>query len=1780
MTVKSSEKKKKKGSVPTIIWVLLGIVAIFSTINLIQDTRSWGGIRPFGQLQDTFAQFVRTAPNTGTLVTNLSTTEGFEDQTDRCQIIDPNRPDIKTAGELNAASDVQLLGENIGGMNIGTDFTNGYDRERDNKIIEYGKQLGMSYNISIYIDYTWDSVKAATEFIENNYEQGMIPIVRLCYVEGCSFDENKIIDFYLDISGIVNVPFIAMVGPNEPGTGDPSELSGFLGGRYANFSGDSAPYSEIISLVNKVAKSLQDRRVVNGGNMLLTPGAFNLSNAENRDTYQYLYNTAHEVIDPELYDYLMGNVYAQGYPRVTDPEGSGQQIPQAYAWYRYGDALDGQGIGNYADENGIPVILTEFSVLREGRSSEDYIVDEAIETFDYFCKDDTVEGVLFFRAALNDDGTKLDDFVEDKHALTQAQHAQIINDCQKASPYKDWAWANCNFDSCQYEHTYDARSVATVCGTEDAPQPGDGKPALKLVCGDGACSTRAIGTIDVGMPIKHFGGNSSLGTPQLPYSSVCAEVARSIYDGDYDALNQFAGILTTARGTESGNADYAMPWLGSAINCASQLLLYTPDFARFNELDLSENPHIGSERIQTVYEQREDDLNGSPWEAYLGIPGRSVEDVNPDRSIEAIQDEKTICAILDSGEEYCFDKVGESQQIQQLQQYDPFKSVVIWEDATCTDTKYVANEANFIYGPEVQVSDEQTVHSVSSAQICYEFARRNLPEEKSNIVTGHDYPNLVEDPTEDNLQAITPSCQVNNTKIITKEVNDVIVDTIYCSAAGVCTSEQALEGECNINPRYTECFEYLNEGENSNHEIYYKANENIFPSIPQYDIPGMYDALYRLYQRVQSNLSSKDLKIVFRENIGMQTKVNAKIRDASRPLSDSLNVNFPSGEFRNLYAQETQSCSLQDNAYSYEHLLAKNAPIKTQYQYYEWLGYLDILQEISVAYLNDNYLSDAEITTNPFFGTGDFPTSEREFIVTPGSSHKALSFPIYTCDELEVRTYVTQEVLGIDISDQKITCLTDAADERFEDELGEFLCSKGYAIEGLCENYCPAIGGNTSSGATACPAVEGYCTQGPKATIFSHSTLNAVDIKSLTQRGDQDVIAPFDGEVVAAYSAFSSEGVPFSYCQGSQRAGGGIWYQGVVNGQLVTLFMYHVYVTPQDEQTMVGKRFTAGEKITVMSSYCSASNPGACSADVEPGNTCMTSDHIHIEIAKNEPPFDRSRINQDGDILGLLYDWGCREDTIVTPSCKRTSPVTLPPSIDPPPATDDPPPDSEINQCSFECIDVDVRDSSVQEVNTNNAQPGGGAVDIDNPNFKYVTIDKQADFTATRADNTFESMDAFAARTDFAINTNLYSNTSGPQGLFGADGSFVYGYPINPSTQQVQPDLFRFAFVEFINGIPDTNDLQITHTSGNFAVIDIRPWGRLSEAEINSLIDEYITGNVKWAITGSGVYDGTPAGISKDDDYGSINTEFRGRTIMGWDGNGDIVMGVLDSANLNNIVDAFEASGISVGTILDGGGSSTLYSSKGFPTTSGTGDYYQPDTVYVPEGSGIRPVIGYFGAKGGVVQQCYSAVRPIGEEPIPGVLTCNADIANVNDEPTIENVASIGHVLLRSYNLDDNASYTWIGIEEVEEPQEFQDAMIAKLGSREAYEQDRAERIRVTNLVRERAVELGISPHFALTLWVEETGASALGVAGLGCLGFRDGMATPTGEMPFDGSVDNMLAHMDEQIRCLATYVEDFPDFLDFMCTYSGEVGYPNCTGFTNNPNFPRNICLFYTEFE
>jgi murein DD-endopeptidase MepM/ murein hydrolase activator NlpD len=1064
-----------QNKIPKGILVFFLFIAAISTYSVMRDLNTYNNFKPFGVIQDIFAQVTgsTTASAIPGVRLNPDTTQ-IIDSYGRCQVINPTskRP-VRTVAE-SGSSAFEL--RNKGGINQG-----GID-ETD-KIMTYTKNNNMTISYNLFLSSRPSDAGGLVTSIQKANDEGWLPTVRLCFPSGCEFNlsanADSVINFYRDINNQLagtDNQFIGLVGPNEPGTAGEMQAFGIN------------DYPTVVARANEAAAALQEFRVDNGGNMYLAPFALNLTNRTptNDDTLNLLYNGSQ--LKPELFDFMFGNTY---------------NIGGNLADYYYTEVVGGQGSArDYVVKNELYMILSEFGYFPDTPG-----LDKLEKAYNTLCNDETVDGIMFFRPShpeLETSPPRQDPPISGKDV------AKIIDGCdaepQKTSSRKS-SWLNCNFDSCvEKTKSYTSGSVATpqaLCNEEGGRIPEDpskdSKAWLKIGCSGQSCKYSQKNYTQVWLPIKSLGSttitNSSLTKSHIP---ACVEVSKIFNDPNHDALNQFAGLLTAP-----GGKTYPMPWLGSLINCISELAKASTDFAG--------DPSVRMNPVPLSYPQRSRAEAESDFERGLASNVLNVDPLNPyaytdpktDQSY--IPDEKTICLKDEvSGEEVCVDNTLEL--ISAFRQYDPFSTPSNYYQANVCSTKepftYSKNNEELLPGPEVELSENTT--NVSGSELCWMYGHRETSDELSeNFRTKNEIVcevNKSDEAIYDKNVFEVRFPPVTGPVIRTEErityCRDVIDDAVLQSED---FHDGLLESFKN-DDKLKGCFIYQQNGD----DLLEYATEN-YGSQTSYNITGIYDALYQIYQRIQNRMSARNLQIMFNQNIGWKTFVDNIVRDGTRDASQEAGVSL--GEYRYIGEYDPNTCQevkFFDNSIS----KARGTASTRKEFYYNWLGYLDIIQEWLVAYTKNTTLPAEEYEKNPFYIEDSTQAiSEDERILLPASlktiqsnnspdlnAANATSTPLYTCDQIEIcKVYSQDEVYQKLLNDQRYrmmdeedvnndgesdlrefaktlcpfkfkvptdaqaTCIAPINDVQTENKMKDFLCNQGYSVaEGCTALQCSA----------------------------------------------------------------------------------------------------------------------------------------------------------------------------------------------------------------------------------------------------------------------------------------------------------------------------------------------------------------------------------------------------------------------------------------------------------------------------------------------------------------------------------------------------------------------------------------------------------------------------------------------------------------------------------------------------------------------------------------------------
>ncbi len=1014
-----------------LIFSLFFLIFVLSGVNVINSLAS-SGIEPFLSINKALAQYTNFNSYVGNGGTTIDTEYQIVDSWGRCQVINPtsNNP-VRTVAEVGSGNVRELLSK--AGLNQG-------DTNQHNTQMSFleNRDLNMSYLLSLEIDPGGDP----TNFIKETFDNGYMPIIRLCFDGGCSFTRESIITFYEKINNNLagtDYQFIGVVGPNEPGTG--KEALGF------GFS--SLNYAELVEMSNTAASALQDYRVENGGNMYIAPAIFNLANRENDDTKEYLNPTGHASIDPSLYDYLLGNTY--------DLEGG-----SATKWY------EESGAKAYIEANdNLLMIFTEFGYF----SSAPGGIEGLKESYKTLCEDETVDGIMFFRPNYQELNASVP---RQDPVIPIDDLKEMIDSCDvppSKSSKRNASWYNCNFDSCvsnSYEYTDQsiAKPVASF-----TPKVENQKAWLKVKCDTEKCYTQQTNTMQISLPIKSLASTTASNSARFKtFTPVCASLASQIDVNGYDLLNQFAGKLS------SGNDVYPMPWLGSLISCLAQFSLSTTEFASdFSTIDPDYHPF--AKVLESSVETYQDIIRELAGEVDSALDTyRVIED-----SVIYIPDEKTVCLKnTEDNSEYCFDNDQSLQIISAFRAYDPFATPGIYykvEKNSGGDLTFVKNKDDLLPGPEVVTEEFELEERGGGSDMCWHYGQRIVnPNIKNNF--------RAERGVECQIQ---PFCYgIFDFKGFASSLT--FNGTYYEIVKKSPLDKEFQSGKFSMDDGFRPCFKLI-----YNEKINMEFATGGYSSTNKYDIEGIYDALFRSYQRLQTVMSERLLEIKFGEDIGWEVKVDSIIRDKNRdnyinkqtgeitPYTEKFDDYLFKGTDKEYNTEMCEPVDFYDNTFG----KASGSNTKTRYDYYSYLGYLDVMQEWLMAYAYNSTLPAERYVDNPFFDAGDssLPNYNKPEILVSGMSSQMLSFPILSCDQIDIckkysNTELYNELRSLDKyssfsdeyvqdlatsfcpytnkldSDKDYTCI-DRYKSKREDNLAIFLCDKGYEVDQECEvNMC------------------------------------------------------------------------------------------------------------------------------------------------------------------------------------------------------------------------------------------------------------------------------------------------------------------------------------------------------------------------------------------------------------------------------------------------------------------------------------------------------------------------------------------------------------------------------------------------------------------------------------------------------------------------------------------------------------------------------------------------------
>ena len=264
-----------------------------------------------------------------------------------------------------------VAGNNLGGVNIGGVLN--WDNAKT--AINKAKELGGNYAITIVLDK--NQLSETADFVKYSQENGLTPIIRMCTPQDCRFNMNgnptEVVDFYKKLSSSTGGGFIAMVGPNEPGTAGEMQAFGY------NDSSETS-YIELAKDMNFIAKSLKE--FIEAENysdkIFLAPGAWNIVNPDRvNDDASYLIKNS---LNLDLFNVFLLNSY--------DFRGR----DSAYGWYGEftRELLNRRTLKDILGSR--KIIFTEFGTYDQGNEQT------TISSIEKICSDQSIYGLMPFRS--------------------------------------------------------------------------------------------------------------------------------------------------------------------------------------------------------------------------------------------------------------------------------------------------------------------------------------------------------------------------------------------------------------------------------------------------------------------------------------------------------------------------------------------------------------------------------------------------------------------------------------------------------------------------------------------------------------------------------------------------------------------------------------------------------------------------------------------------------------------------------------------------------------------------------------------------------------------------------------------------------------------------------------------------------------------------------------------------------------------------------------------------------------------------------------------------------------------------------------------------------------------------------------------------------------------------------------------------------------------------------------------------------------------------------------
>jgi hypothetical protein len=912
-----------------------------------------------------------------------------------------------------------------------------------------------------------DAGNIARAVIDAN-KYGYLPVVRFCFIDQNQAGSN-IGDIECDLNYDLNSPasfakvcesiyqqteaekarFVCLVGPNEPGL------------EWGAFKRVTSTYdlNVFIQGANSNAQYLQKYR----DRMFLAPAAFNVSSCGVLDEVKSYLHSGNIMINPSLFDYLVGNIYTQTYM-------------SAYDQFSSADICGGErgmSLKSYVEKHNLKFILSEFGKWEEAVSNN--VFEQDIINF---CKEPTVDYFLFFKQLYfkfdlepfkgATDKASQDRFKEiqekiSKSILTPDKIREFAAMCPKNQPTVDFS-----FNTVIYE--VEPIGIDTSVKSKKIPMAPEYEKKISadllLNCNSQICRYNGTQTIRINTGIKSV---ASLVSNKF-FNLVSLPSFNTMNIGEYE-------IDPQAKFSVTGSIDgklYTFPYLGSLLNQAN-LLPYNFVYQDPDIQSLYVHPASLRSNVDTMLkaEKERDILKLAGDVPYFF--GHSYESSSTGEKFISNQNfiymkSVTSGAILNSS------NVLFNTEKNTYRPYDPLLFDTNKFLKKVDDMIVYSIPDNYIVGPELVIGDFS--YEFSSIDVCYQYSRRNLANSQID-------PKL-------KFFGI-PDCKFIPTKVffenqIKKTCNDV--RTQVCSEASI------LNGTCNSREDYFKiCIEFMGMKEGN---LYY--NTENFAQPESFTVDGVMESLYKIYQVINKNLYNKGLRLNTGDNIlALDAQSLSYIRDKNRSFE---NLNTKPSKYMPIdtelsyvtYDPLKPETKINKNGETAD-LFQNNIPLARMYEAKEinyaipYLGFFQVFTELLTVYNQNSYLPTIEKPdsplkiTNPFYKNPDICQKDvflcnKKNIYAPNLAEIFMTIPIFTCDAYHIRANysskselmsmlrtlnlssnplfekVLDSIFQIPKLDKRYPCL-EPLDMRYPTGvLEKELCKRGFIIEGACEAKC------------------------------------------------------------------------------------------------------------------------------------------------------------------------------------------------------------------------------------------------------------------------------------------------------------------------------------------------------------------------------------------------------------------------------------------------------------------------------------------------------------------------------------------------------------------------------------------------------------------------------------------------------------------------------------------------------------------------------------------------------